>query len=110
MRSSSYKFASGNGNERQLISKLKYTIEKGCREVAFFSFKRTGCSPVRIYEEPHSLVCSTTYEDEMHITPIAMSEPFTYICMLFKFTPHDKKILYSLRYDSYIRLVYAHFM
>lgn len=61
---------------------LKYTTEKGCREVAFFHFIKDGSQTRPEYEEPHSLVCSATCEDEESTPTIAMSKPFIYICML----------------------------
>ena len=62
------------------ILELKYTKEKGCREVAFFSLKKDGDQTRPEYEEPHSLVCSATCEDEESAMTLAMSEPFVYIC------------------------------
>ena len=70
---------------KQPISKLKYTIEKGCREVAFFSYiKVDGVQSRPEYEEPRSLVCRTTYENEEASPAIAISKPFMYICLFVK--------------------------
>ena len=51
--------------KKQPISKLKYTIEKrlpGGR--LFLLHKKDGIQARPEYEEPHSLACSATCEDE----------------------------------------------
>ena len=71
--------------KKQPISKLKYTIEKrlpGGR--LFLLHKKDGIQARPEYEEPHSLACSATCEDEDLYYTIAISKPFAYICSFVK--------------------------
>ena len=58
--------------------------KKAAGRSPFFIAQKDGIQARPEYEEPHSLACSATCEDEDLYYTIAISKPFAYICSFVK--------------------------